>query len=262
MPLTKLLNTLLLCGLGLSIGQAQDGWTLMSTLQFNEARQAFVRADQDEPRNRLGLGVALLGVQPKTERNLNQAEAIFSALREELPGTDMGVRATYFLARLAHLHRQPTDWEKAAEWYRLTYEADPSHEVAQRALVRWGLVTLLRANDGKAVLPLAEQFFVEVQAITDEEALRDADWVLLEFYERKLDDKAATLRHLEAMLASPVVQRDVLRAGFLIQAGELARLLGEKERAKGHYRAFLDLVRRDARMFQVRERLKELEEQS
>ena len=239
--------------------KAEDGWALISSLQFNDARGAFTDADQSDPRNRLGLGVALLGSQPKTEANLARAETIFRELRDADTSSDIGVRAGFFLARIAHLHRQPSRWTEAAELYRATYDAAPTHPIGQRALVHWGIVTLLRTTNAESVREELERFKTQTAEFTDEGAARDAHWVLMDFYERKLDDKAATLREIEAVLTSPVPLRDVTRFGLLIQAAELSRLLGNTERALGHFRAFVAQATRDSRIFLVKERVAELE---
>lgn len=260
-PLSRLRSFLVagLCVGSVPAVNADDEWALISSLQFNEARGAFSAADQDEPSNRFGLGVALLGSQPKTEANLARAETIFRELRDAAPTGDIGVRAGFFLGRVAHLHRQPSRWSEAAERYRATYDAAPAHPIAQRALVHWGIVVLLRANKAEDVREELERFNAEIAKFTDEGSARDAHWVLMEFYERKLNDQAATLREVEAVLASAVPLRDVTRFGLLIQAAELSRLLGDTEKALKYFRAFVAHATRDSRIFLVKERIAELE---
>lgn len=204
------------------------------------------------------LAAALLGSQPKTDSNLARAEKL---LAELAAGTDddFRPRAAYLHARIPHVHRQPADLSEAARRYRTVYETHSRHPLGQHAFVRWGIVTLFRPGEPSALQALLTPFLAEAVHLTDPEALRDLDWLLAAVYERRLHDPSATLAHVEKLLASPVPLRELTRLSFLVQAGELARELGDRPKAAQYYREFLDSTRRDGRVFLIRQRLTEME---
>lgn len=233
-----------------------DGWQLIADLRFNDARASFSKPESAS--DRFGLAVALLGAQPKTEANLNRAEKLLEDLAS---GEDDAFRprAAYLHARISHVHRQPADWAEAARRYQAVYKSYPNHPLGQRAFVRSGIVSLFRPAEPAALQAQLAPFLKEAVHLTDPEALRDLDWLLAALYERRLHDPAATLAHVEKLLASPVPLRELTRLSFLVQAGELARELGDRSKAARYYREFLDTTRRDGRVFLIRQRLTEME---
>jgi hypothetical protein len=240
---------------------ADEPWRLMAGLRFSEARAAFPARAEASDAERLGRALSLLGAQPKTDSNVNQAEQILAALAADATDTEILVRASFLHARVPHIHRQ-TDWSEAARRYLAVYEAHPAHPLGQRALVRHGIVTLFRPLPPEEFATLFDAFLAASAAIDHPDALRDLDWLLVSVHERRLGDPVATLRHLERLLAGPAPIREITRLGFLVQAGELARELGDPAKAARYYREFLQTALRDSRAYFIRQRLSEVEASS
>jgi hypothetical protein len=239
-----------------------EAWRQMASLRFAEARAAFPRSSDASEPEQLGRALSLLGAQPKTAANVAEAERILAGLAASARDSDLAARAAYFHARVPHVHRQPTDWAEASRRYLAAHAAHPAHPLGQRAYVRHGVVTLFRPAAADEFAETLRHFLEGAAALDQTDALRDLDWLLTAVHERRLRDPAATLHHLERLLAGPAPLREITRLGFLVQAGELARELGEPARAARHYREFLAATRRDARVHFVRERLAEMEASS
>ncbi len=243
-------------------GSPDEAWRLMAGLRFSEARAIFpARADAPDL-DRLGRALSLLGAQPKTESNINQAEQILADLASGATDPDVVVRAALLHARIPHVHRQSTDWTEAARRYLAVYEAHPEHPLGQRALVRHGIVTLFRPMPPEEFASLFESYLAVSAALDHPDALRDLNWLLASVHERRLFDPAATLRHLEVLLAGSSPIREITRLGLLVQAGELARELGDPAKAARYYREFLATTIRDSRVYFIRQRLAEMEASS
>ena len=237
----------------------EDPWQLMAALRQSESAEAFAALDTPSETDRLGQALSLLGAQPKTEANLARAERMLAELAAHASDPAVAVRAAFLHARVPHIHRQPTDWTEAARRYLAVYRAHPDQPLGQRALVRHGIVTLFRPLPPEDFATTFQSFVTLAADLTDPEARRDLDWLLLSVHERRLDDPASTLVHLERVLANPTPLRELTRISLLVQAGELARELGDHAKAARYYREFLDTARRDARVYFIRQRLAEVE---
>jgi hypothetical protein len=231
----------------------------MAQLRFPEARAGFRSAQPATELTRLGEALSLLGAQPRTDANINAAERLIATLAAEAADPDLRARAAYLHARVPHLHRQPSDWAEASRRYLAAHQAHPAHPLGQRAYVRHGVVTLFRPMSPDELSAAIGRFIEGASAIDDPVALRDFEWLLASLHERRTADRAATLAHLERLLASPVPLREINRLGLLVQAGELARETGDRAAAARHYREFLAGNPRDSRVHLIRERLTEVE---
>jgi tetratricopeptide (TPR) repeat protein len=241
---------------------SDDPWRLMAGLRFSEARAAFsTRADASEL-DRLGRALSLLGAQPRTDANITEAERLLADLAARATDPAVATRAAYLHARVPHIHRPNPDLAEAARRYLAVFQARPDHLLGQRAYVRHGIVTLFRPLPPEDFSMAFQRFIDGAAALDHPDALRDLEWLLVALHERKLQDPAGTLRHLERLLAGPSPIRELTRLGFLVQAGELARELGDTAKAARYYREFLAGTQRDARVYFIRQRLAEMEASS
>jgi hypothetical protein len=189
---------------------------------------------------------------------VDEAERLFAELftpEAAALDADLAARARLAHARIPHLHRQPIQWAEAEARYRAAYAAAPGHEAGQAALVRAGLVSLFRVQGEAEVRRLAEAFAAEADALTAVDVRRDADLLLSAVYWRSLEDAAGAYRHLVRALDSAAPLREISRADYLVEAAELAGILGRPAEAARHYEAFLRLARDDRRAFHVQEKL-------
>lgn len=235
-----------------------DAWAQLAGMQFNEAEQRFAGQPYSPARD-VGWAVALLGVQPHTQSNVRRAEALLEGVAAQDLDPGRARQARYYLARIVHVHREPTAWDEAASLYRSVYDENPLDLWGQRSLVRWGMITLLRQEPGPALDAAARVFAAMSGALTDAEARRDAASVLFAVYTRLNDNQAKALEAVLRVLEKPDLLLPLNRANLHLAAAELARDLGKPDIAIDHYQAFLALGRADRRSHLVSERLAELQ---
>ena len=240
-----------------------DGWRALAEAKATEAREIFRQAQARPAEARaakLGEAVALLTLQPKTTGNVTAARRRCEELIADRGDDEWAARAHYFLGRIAQLHTQPVDYAGAARHYTELAARWTGTELAQHALVSLALGQLLepvpaeerarrysalRSREGELTQPAARRDF--------HLALADA---CLE-YDLGLEH---ALHHSLQAEAAGVVQGQ-RQASVLLRIAELARTLGQRERAREYYGRFLTQVRGvDVRLALVRERLAELGE--
>lgn len=200
--------------------------------------------------------LTLLNRQPKTQGNVEESERLLSPLAKS--SDDTGCRARYLLARIAEIHVDPRDPELAIRRYGELIEANPSHHLAQRAMVKELALRLYQGTgDPRALLEEAEGW---KDRLSDSSALRDYHLVMgrsLLFFGMSRDLARV---HFEA--AEKIGLTDpVNRANVLITIAELLRSGGQPKLAKSYYEKFLADFSRDQRKRIVTERLQEIAQQ-
>lgn len=231
-----------LCG-GASGADLSGVWGDAARGLVNDAYRQFEKAGTHREAQ-LGLAVTLVNVQPKTSANIERAAAILEVLR----GNDeLGITATYYLARLEQVHRFTPDPGKALERYDQLYREHPGHPLAQMGVVKAALLRLYITR-----LPFEEVEATGVK-LSDPDAVRDFHLVLADAAGRLgLSDEQA-LKHLLAAEQAGLAKRKT--AGDVwIRIGELARLSGKRDLAARYYGKFLEDFPNDQRAFLVRER--------
>lgn len=202
---------------------------------------------------RITQALTLLNQQPKTQGNVQESERILSPLAKS--NDDMGCRARYLLARIAEIHTDPRDPELAIRRYGELIEANPSHHLAQKAMVKQFVLRLYQgADDPRALLEEAEGWS---DRLTDTSALRDYHLVMgrsLLFFGMSKDLARVHFEAAEKIGLSDPVNR----ANVLITIAELLRSEGRPKLAKPYYERFLADFSRDQRKRIVTERLEEI----
>lgn len=209
---------------------------------------------QTDRESQLGLAISLLNIQPKTEANLERAEALLRKVELENADDMVGITALYFRARLEQIHRLQPDSAKAVSLYEELIAKHPEHPFAQIAVVKLALLRLYSsAADRKAML-------AEVAAtganLTFPPAIRDFHLLLADLYARWEVSDAESLAHLLAAYRSGALTGKTVGDVF-VRIAELSRLQGETAQASEFYRKFLERFPRDLRSFTVRQRLEE-----
>lgn len=252
----------LILALQVRAATVDEAWQLGARLLFNDAARAFAEIEAagtaDRRESRFGRAVMLLNVQPKTEGNVEESRALLTAVRAEKPDDDIGIGALYYLARLAHYHGRNPDEAAARSLYEELIARHPDHAYGQ--LARLKLVTLV-LYETETATPAAQRL-IAAEALgaplTDSSARSDFHLAMADAWLRFQADEQRALDHLRAADATGRLVRGSVRSGVFVQAGELARRLGQRELAISYYRRFLADFPRDTRAWTIRGRLADL----
>lgn len=240
----------------------ENAWESAATFRSNEAFSEFSRAlsqKGSDPRElTLGQAAALIGVQPKTETNINNAADLCQKLIQENPGDTAGLLATYLLARIEQFHRQPANPGKATEIYRQLLRDHPDSLAAQISSSKLAVLLLfstpatpaqLKTNLGELEAILARMPLPETRR--DTLVVMGNACILF-----KLGDEKALRYLIEA--ESSQIPSAKLRADILLQIGTTAQKLNQKDVALKYYGMFADQYKRDSRNYLVRQKMTQL----
>lgn len=234
-----------------------SAWADGAQLLAGDARRAFAAAAPTREA-RFGEATMLLNTQPKTSANLARARELLEALVNEPPDDDYTVMAGYFLGRLAQVHEVPADPARALACYDRVWRDHPEHLFAQLAGVKACVLRLYGADPAAAPADRLARAEAEAPRFTQPEARRDYELVMADACARLGGADEAQLAHLLAAEEAGYLDK-IGRADLDVRVAELARLAGQKERAIAYYRKFLGEYTREMRVYQVRQRLRELE---
>lgn len=253
--------------LGVGVSRAEvslaEGWRQVAEQRYAEARELFapraVAGGAEEREARLGLAVALLGQQPKTQGNVNLARETLTPLAEADRVDDWVLQARYFLGRIAELHEREPDLALARRHYRRLFEGHPEAAISQAAAVKYVLIALNAVEtpaEKRATLAALEELS---GLFTDAAARRDYHALMTSGYLRHApDERRAARRHAQAADAAGFTD-DERRRSNLLRIAELSRALGDQPTARHYYQRFLVEAQRDIRARLVEERLAELD---
>ncbi len=241
---------------------APDPWQDALRFDYAAASDEFARrhaAAPDDARLALAHASALLGRQPRSQANVEQARAVLERIASREPADPFfPVAARLLLARIAEDHLSPPRPDEARERYESLLREHAGHPLAEQAAVRLALMTAYPPSGAPAPRP------AEVGARLDEliaaartpAALRELralrGRLLLE-----QGEELAALPHLRAARAIGYRQPDRDAEADLTIAN-LARETGDAALAIAHYEAFLHERSRDSRVSTVRRLLAEL----
>jgi len=237
-------------------------WDNAATFQSNDAYTEFsqnLAKKKGDPRElNLGIATSLIGVQPKTASNINRAAEVCEQLIRENPNDQVGILATYLLARIEQFHRQPPNLQKAEEIYRRLFKEHPDNLIAQLGVSK--LATLLLFPPGKTkedqLKALAELDSI-LPALTFEQARRDTLFLMgnacIMF---KLNDEKALKYLIDADAAK--ITNSKLQGDTYIRIATTAQRLNKKDIALKYYGLFVDKYKRDTRNYLVRQKMAEL----
>jgi hypothetical protein len=238
---------------------ADDPWTAAAELRFNAARAGFASQSAPTPADRLGHALALLNVTPKTRTTTAEARRLLTELATADPLSDVGLRARYFLGRIAQVHDYEPNFATAAQHYRGLIDDAPAHPYAQLALVKYVLVRLYTA------LPADERSrrFAELEALaplaTHPIAVRDYHYAMGVAHLALDGSEERALQHLLRAEAAGIAQART-RATVYTRIAELARRQAQTELAVQFYHKFLAEFPQEGRATLIRERLAALGE--
>jgi TolA-binding protein len=249
--------------LGAGVSQAADGfaqaWRWVAEQRYAEARAAFepaVTAGGAGAREaRLGLAVALLGVQPKTQGNVSRAREVLAPLAGEESADEWALQARYFLGRIAELHEREPDLALARRFYRGLFEEHPGAPIAQAAAVKYVLLALNAVEPPATKRATIARMETLSALFVEPSARRDYHVVMAYGYLRHAPEELASARrHALAAEAAGFTDAERRRSN-LLRIAELSRALDDTATARAYYEQFLAEAARDTRALLVRERL-------
>jgi tetratricopeptide (TPR) repeat protein len=237
-----------------------SGWESIRLLQFSDGHTYFENAfaqNQSDREALFGQAIALLNVQPRTEGNIQQAQALLESLIEKNAGDTYGLAARFFLARVELMHAEPADRPRAIT--RLLALADEAPQSV------WGELALLKAAPFLLYGNMSEEKRREAlhdlekrgARLTREEIRRPLFLTLAQAcFHYDLEPERA----LSYLMAADVdrVQRWQRRADAYVQIGNLARETGDLALARTYFQKFYDEFPRDSRHYMVGKILQEL----
>jgi tetratricopeptide (TPR) repeat protein len=241
-----LAGSLLLCVAAAAADIQSDPWAMGLRMEMGSAAVRFAemhRANPHDGQLAVGYASSLLGRQPRTARNVEEASRV---LRGALASEDVEatVAARYLLARIAQIHRQPAELAAAREGFATLLADHPGHPVAEQGGVKLGTIILFEQRER----PFAERLDEVTRLLAGLET-PGARRGLHEALGRALaleSDYAGALHHWRQVRAISHgrarrdAQVDMIVAGLALEVGEL-------ELALQHYRSFLELGGRDNR---------------
>lgn len=233
---------------------AEAGWEALADLAFVEAREAFARGDGDDRRARLGRGLAALNAKPKTRETVEAARRDFAGVAERNPSDDLGIRARYFLGRIAQLHQYDPDWEEAGRIYERLYREHPNHPYAQLAAAKLILVRVYDSSPHEEKLRRLDELGPLAPGITHPVAYLAFHYTLGAAHLAVGGSEQAALDHLVKAAEAGITQART-RATVYVRIGELARIQGREETAREYYGRFLAEFPRESRVSLIRTRL-------
>lgn len=236
-----------------------QAWRWVSEQRNAEARAAFEPAvaagGAGAHEARLGLAVALLGVQPKTQGNVSRAREVLAPLAGEEPADGWALQARYFLGRIAELHEREPDLDLARRYYRGLFEEHPGAPIAQAAAVKYVMLALHAVEPPGTKQATIAQMETLSGLFAEPSARRDYHVVMAYGYLRHAPERLEDARrHALAAEAAGFTDAERRRSN-LLRIAELSRTLDDTATARSYYEQFLAEAARDTRALLVRERL-------
>jgi hypothetical protein len=229
-------------------------------LADNRAKEALraVRGDAADRSAELAAGAAWMSLQPSTDDNLRQAEALFAKLAA---GDDeIAAQAAYLQGRLYQIHFLQPDYPRAAALFAVLAERLPQSHWAQLGLVKLAMMKLY-------VLP---------DAAGPEHRLAGAEALLARIHEPGLQRdlhlqigqagvllKLPLRRFLPHLVAADKIGgiTGTAREDLVVQIGELSLRAGLLGQSQAYFERYLKEYPDNLRAYAVRKRLDETRRQ-
>lgn len=238
-----------------------DTWRLVRKLDFRDAEER-VRAvgpaiTREGAESRFARGIALLGVQPRTGRRVEEAYGLFGEVVESGAAGALVPWALYYRARVDQLHRTEPDYNNAARQYHELKRRFPGHIAAQMGFVKLCIMRLYVTGGDQPVDRVLADLEAEGGFLDIPVAIRGFHSTLADAYLFFDIDREKALEHLiRVRLQGSLTLIDL--GGELARIGNLAYDLGRWEMAQRYYREFLEINPDASSAYLLRERLGEM----
>lgn len=242
-----------------SLGSA---WQQATRFLFREAHNEFkslpTESLEDERLRQLGLAVTLLGLQPRTQGNIQNAEASLRRIISENPSDSAGCFARFYLARLLETHSASPDPKTARDMYYELLLERPAHPMLELAAARIAYHDLYSAGENPEKLSAAEANLHPLSELLETPTgRREFHSAVANSLNELNGDRSAALEHMTiaASIPSPLPQ---IQSMNILLVAELANHLGKYDIAREYYTKFAKEFQRDSRNYSVRKILETL----
>jgi len=238
------------------------GWDLAAKYRFNESRRWFRNAAaKSEGRAlrmaRYGEALALLNAIPKTNGNIERAEAIFTDLARGPQDDAITPRAMYHHGRIQQIHLRVPDLGKASAIYREMISRWPEEMFTQMAIVKLATIQLYEPTSPEE----KRRRYTELAALEDllrfAPPRRDFHYVMGVACLSLELSKERALYHLIACEDAGITL-PVIRINTYCRIGVTAKQLGRYELAAAYFRKFMEASPRDPRTQMIKDHIAEL----
>ena len=248
-----------------SQGDLAEAWEAVRWFEFNDANTLFnelaERENGKSPEILFGRAVTLINRQPKTSANIAKAESFLERIKARDPHNEWGVRARFFLARIAQIHREHHDLDRAKGIYSELLREHGETLVGQLAAINWAILHLYTPDTSTSIESRLADVEALVFRVRGDWAKKDLHLLLGSVYLQSELSEERSLDHYVAAGEIGILSTGY-RAGIYITIGSLAERLGETEIALKHYRSFVQEYPRDNRTYTIRKRIEALLEGS
>jgi tetratricopeptide (TPR) repeat protein len=240
-----------------------EAWQQTSRFLFQDAHDTFAKIaskDDSSRADRLGVAVTRLGLQPRTQRNIQLATAELEALIAENPDDNFGMMAKFYLARTYEMHQANPDPEAARQLYWEILQQRPGIAVLEQGASRIALLDLYAAgHDPEALRETAINLGSLAEYLQTPAGQREFHTTMGMTVSELGGDFALALEHMKKAVAIPNPLPQMQSTNILVTA-ELAKSVGDLKTAREFYQKFVDEFRRDSRNYSVRRLLEDLPE--
>lgn len=267
----QLFKSCLICALTLLVGvtgraqpaEENDAWTLLSRFLYRDAAEIFERDAGGGRLRDLGLAAALLNDPPVIPSKITRAEGLLQGVVKESPTDDTGLYAQYLLARIMQVHRE-TPVKEVEAAYRKIITAAPESASAQLAAAQLALVILYQRSDLDVSGRLAQA--ADLAAVAGSDRLPD----VASSYFHQLAEAALFYKVTDEQVLGWLEQAHAIgssnplyQSSFNLQLAEVARAIGQREKALTYYEQFLlTASSTDQRYYTAKARMDELKEET
>ena len=233
-------------------------WEKTTNSLFNDAFADFcsLSVAEGEPATRnveilFGRALSLFNVQPKTSRNLKEAQDILEEIILTHADSPFSPAARYYLARIAELHQREPDLEKAKRIYRELMTSHPGSFFAQIAVIKFATLTLFEVTSPERKHLLYAELEPLAYNLTDPHLNSVYHFLLTDCAFRFGLPPEKALFHAQAAEGGLAWSRT--RVDIYFWAGQAAIDLGRYDLAEDYFSRYLKASPRSIRSHYVRQ---------
>lgn len=239
-----------------------DGWLSLSQMNVSEAVSSFAADTDPSRRARLGAALALFNSQPHTEIKQQDATEQLARLQAENADDDIGIAATFYLARIHQIVDVPGATQDGISSYRALLRDHPGNPIAEMAAPKLAILLLYDEVSNEVWDRRAGEIETLIPRLQSRHSRRDTRLILAQALLKLQSDHERALPLIEYCLQHDLVVRPPRRSSLLLQAAESARILQRPQLAAQYYRLFITEFPYDSKTDEARHRLAKQEQEA